>query len=94
MDAFPLAERYWYLEGTDATRIDVEFGPFWMQLMSGEYRDDAVRRVGEGNGWLVPRRVAPLRRARARSGTRDHRRPWHRAPTRHPLNHPRPRSDP
>jgi len=52
-DARPLSERYWYLDGTDATRIDVDFDPFWAQLMSGDYHDDIVRRVGEGDGWLV-----------------------------------------
>lgn len=52
-DARSLAERYWYLDGTDATRIDVDRDRFWEQLMSGSYRDDLVRRVGEGDGWLV-----------------------------------------
>jgi mannose-6-phosphate isomerase-like protein (cupin superfamily) len=52
-NALPLAERYWYLDGTDATRIDVDPAPFWQQLMTGAYRDEIVRRVGEGNGWLV-----------------------------------------
>lgn len=52
-DALPLEERYWYLDGTQAARIDVAVGPFWEQLMTGDYRDDIVRRVGEGDGWLV-----------------------------------------
>jgi len=53
MDALPLAERYWYLDGTDATRIDVDSDPFWEQLMSGNFRDEAVRTVAEADGWLV-----------------------------------------
>jgi mannose-6-phosphate isomerase-like protein (cupin superfamily) len=53
--AQPLSERYWYLEGTDARRIDVGIDAFWSQLMTGRYDDDAVRRVAEGDGWLVSR---------------------------------------
>lgn len=53
MDAQPLSERYWYLDGTSARRIDVDFEPFWRQLLSGEYRDEIVREVADGDGWLV-----------------------------------------
>jgi mannose-6-phosphate isomerase-like protein (cupin superfamily) len=52
-DALPLSERYWYLDGTDAIRIDVDADSFWQQLMTGELRDDIVRRVSEADGWLV-----------------------------------------
>ena len=51
--AHPLSERYWYLEGTDARRIDVGIDAFWRQLMTGRYDDDEVRQVAEGDGWLV-----------------------------------------
>jgi mannose-6-phosphate isomerase-like protein (cupin superfamily) len=52
-DAAPLRDRYWYLEGTRATRVDVEPGAFWNQLMTGELLDDIVRRVAGADGWLV-----------------------------------------
>lgn len=52
-DARSLAEQYWYLDGTDALRVEVEVDAFWQQLMTGEFRDDIVRRVSEADGWLV-----------------------------------------
>src|SRR5215211_1094478 len=52
-DAASLHDRYWYLEGTSATRVDVEPGAFWNQLMTGELRDDIVRHVAGADGWLV-----------------------------------------
>lgn len=52
-EALPLAERYWYLDGTAATRIDVDQRSFWEQLTTGVYRDEVVRRVAEADGWLV-----------------------------------------
>jgi len=52
-DALPLRERYWYIEGTNATRLDMPIDAFWNQLMTGELRDDVVRRVVAADGWLV-----------------------------------------
>jgi len=52
-DARPLSERYWYVEGTTATRIDVDAGDFWTQVMSDDPRDEIVRHVLGADGWLV-----------------------------------------
>lgn len=51
--ARPLSERYWYLDGTDATRVDVDVREFWQQVMTGAPRDDIVGRIVEADGWLV-----------------------------------------
>jgi mannose-6-phosphate isomerase-like protein (cupin superfamily) len=51
--AQPLDERYWYVEGTSARRIEVPVGEFWSQLMSGAPTDPTVAHVVEADGWLV-----------------------------------------
>jgi len=52
-DARPLSERYWYVEGTSATRIDLDAGEFWDQVMTGDVRDEIVRHVLGADGWLA-----------------------------------------
>jgi mannose-6-phosphate isomerase-like protein (cupin superfamily) len=52
-DALPLDERYWYLEGTRARRIEVGIDEFWQQLMTGDFRDEFVQRIARADGWLV-----------------------------------------
>jgi mannose-6-phosphate isomerase-like protein (cupin superfamily) len=53
LDAQPLDERYWYVEGTAARRIEVPVPEFWSQVMSGEPTDPAVAHVTAADGWLV-----------------------------------------
>jgi mannose-6-phosphate isomerase-like protein (cupin superfamily) len=53
LDAQPLSDRYWYVEGTDARRIEVPAPEFWSQVMSGAPTDPQVARLDEADGWLV-----------------------------------------
>jgi mannose-6-phosphate isomerase-like protein (cupin superfamily) len=52
-DARPLNERYWYVEGTGARRIEVPVGEFWSQVMSGAATDPIVAHLVGADGWLV-----------------------------------------
>src|SRR5262245_41017489 len=53
LDAQPLRERYWYVEGTDARRVEVPVPEFWSQVMSGAPTDPQVARLNTADGWLV-----------------------------------------
>jgi mannose-6-phosphate isomerase-like protein (cupin superfamily) len=53
LDAQPLDQRLWYVEGTEARRIEVPVGEFWAQVMSGAPTDRAVAHVVVSDGWLV-----------------------------------------
>jgi mannose-6-phosphate isomerase-like protein (cupin superfamily) len=53
LDARPLNERYWYVEGTSARRIDVPVEEFWPQVMSGNPTNPLVAHVVDADGWLV-----------------------------------------
>ena len=53
LDARPLDERYWYVEGIDARRIEVPVPEFWSQVMSGQPTDPSVARLLTADGWLV-----------------------------------------
>lgn len=53
IDALPLDERLWYVEGTSARRIEVRVDEFWTQVMSGAPTDPFVAHVIEAEGWLV-----------------------------------------
>jgi mannose-6-phosphate isomerase-like protein (cupin superfamily) len=53
LDAQPLDELLWYVEGTSARRIEVPVGEFWAQVMSGAPTDRAVAHVVVSDGWLV-----------------------------------------
>jgi mannose-6-phosphate isomerase-like protein (cupin superfamily) len=52
-DAQPLDERYWYVEGTEARRIEVPVPEFWNQVMSGAATDPFVAHLVSADGWLV-----------------------------------------
>src|SRR4051812_24587566 len=51
--AEPLHERYWYVEGTEATPVPLPVSAFWAQVMSGAPSDPFVAHVVEADGWLV-----------------------------------------
>src|SRR5215470_12115564 len=53
LDAQPLHERLWYVEGTSAHRIEVPVGEFWAQVMSGAPSERAVAHVVVSDGWLI-----------------------------------------
>jgi len=47
-----LSERYLFVEGNSAMRIDVSRDEFWNQLMSGQPTDPAIAHVADADGWL------------------------------------------
>jgi mannose-6-phosphate isomerase-like protein (cupin superfamily) len=53
LDARPLDQRYWYVEGTDARRIEIPVAEFWPQVMSGDPADPFVAHLLDADGWLV-----------------------------------------
>ena len=63
-DAQPLHERYWYVEGTEARRIELPVPEFWGQVMSGAATDPFVAHLVVADGWLVTQYDA--------DGTSDH----------------------
>jgi mannose-6-phosphate isomerase-like protein (cupin superfamily) len=52
-EAQPLNERYWYVEGTEARRVEVPVPEFWDQVMSGAATDPFVAHLVVADGWLV-----------------------------------------
>jgi mannose-6-phosphate isomerase-like protein (cupin superfamily) len=53
LDALPLHERLWYVEGTTARRIELSVGEFWEQVIRGVPTDPVVAHVVEADGWLI-----------------------------------------